>query len=335
MPDPDATQQYDDTDSSVPDPSLPLDENLDVEELMALGAVSAAEPAFVAVPAEDVPDDDDEADEDDEDEADQPSESGAAEAATAPTQAGDRPALDPVAAGAMLAETPQRINELPRRQRAPAVEEAMRLAYVRGVADMGRRMTDVQQQETELRAFYDVHAQERSEDPEAFAAWEDEQPEEAARFAQARAYFTAKAAGKPAALPGMRQSAPAPRPNQLTEAQLAIQEVANLEGERFAALPLAAQQAIATKGFPLTAAGLATFRAAISEAEAAARKGTNVSGDALARQESARVRAGTARVDVGTRGNASTPKKNPLADIDDVDALMEMAVSGAQARRRG
>ena len=331
MPDPEETQP-----TTPEQPALSLDDGLDVEELLSFGGT--AQPAATApspdADAEDEPDEDEE--EDDAEAEDGATEDG--EDAGEPDEA--QPPTDPLtpeaiqAAGAMLAEAPQRINELPRKQRAAAIEEAMRLSYIKGVGDMFARQSQQSTQEQELRTFYDERVAARDANPDEFLNWEDENPEDAARFAQARAYFKAKAEGKAPTLPG--QTAPVAAAGdgkpKLTESQQTIQDLANREGPRLSALPQAARDAIAERGFALTVDGLEAFRAAISEAEAAARRGT----DAPARrQEAHRARLATARPDVGTRGNAAPPKKNPIADINDVDTLMDMALVGAGGTRRG
>ena len=338
MPDPDEQQQAvdsGDTPGDAPDTApQPLPDNLDVEELLSMGSGQPGEPAIsmVAEPGDDDEEDEEGDTEEDEDDSAAPP----ADGDDAPAQAG-APTPEAVRdAGAMLAESPQRINELPKRQRAAAIEEAMRLAYVRGGSDMFVHQTAQASQEAELRTFYDERAAARADDPEEFALWEDEHPEESERYAAARRYFKAKAAGQPAQLPGSpTKPAPANGKPALTEGQQMIQNLANREAKRLHALPQDVQEAIAAQGFALTEDGIEAFRQAISDAEAAARRGTNAPGAAARRQGADQMRRGTARVDTGQRGNATPPKRNPIADINDPDALMEMAVTGAQNRRRG
>lgn len=326
MPDPEEIQQPDadsgETPGDAPATTPPqLPDNLDVEELLSMGSAQPADPP----PSLD--DDADDAEEDDE-EGDEDDSEGDPDGTPVP-QASTPEAIR--AAGEMIAATPRRINELPAKQRAAAIEEAMRLAYNRGGLDMFAHQTAQSTQEQGLRAFYDERMAARTDDPEEFAIWEDEHPEDAERFAAARRYFKAKSEGKPAPLPGT-PAKPADKAG-LTESQQTIQNLANREAKRLAALPQDVQTRIAGQGFTLTEDGLEAFRQAISDAEAAIRKGGP--GAAQRRQEAHRERLATPRVDVGQRGNAAPPKKNPIADINDPDALMEMAVSGAQSRRRG
>lgn len=329
MPDPEETQQpaADSGATSGDDPTTtpsPLPDNLDVEELLSMGSAQPADPS----PSLD--DDADDAEEDDE-EGDEEDSEGDPQDGTPVPQASTPEAIR--AAGEMLAANPKRINELPAKMRAAAIEEFARLAYIKGTNDMFAHQTARTTQEHDLRTFHDERMAARKDDPEAFAIWEDEHPEDAERFAAARRYFKAKSEGKPAPLPGTPAKPPVAEKAVLTEAQQTIQNLANREAKRLSALPQDVQTRIAGQGFTLTEDGLEAFRQAISDAEAAIRKGGP--GAAQRRQDAHRERLATPRVDVGQRGNAAPPKKNPIADINDPDALMEMAVSGAQSRRRG
>ena len=316
------------------DTPSPLPDNLDVEELLSMGAAPAAAADDAALPD----DDDNEADDlDDEDDADADGDADNAGTAGAQTPTPQDTTEAVVKAGEQIANNPDDVTgvlrALPKVQRGKAIGEALRLAYVRGTHDMFQRTEAVARQESELREFYDKHAQERTADPEAFTLWEDENPEEAARFAEARRYFKAKADGKPVALPGTpAKPAAADGKVPLTEAQQVLQNLANREAARLQALPKDAQEAILAKGFALTEDGLTEFRAAITAAENASRTKAAPAA-AQRRQEAHRDRLGTARVDTGTRGNAGTPKKNPIADINDPDALLDMAIVSGQRRR--
>lgn len=352
MPEPIDQQPADDTGASAPDAPQPLADNLDVEELLAMGAGQPDQRTISMVvppPADDdaagggASDDDDDEDDDAEDgdaadpEGDKGKDAADGESSPAPT---DQPTPEAIqAAGLMLAESPQRINEIPRKQRSAAIHEAMRLSYTRGVSDMFAHVNAQSTQEQELRTFFDERNGARQQDPEEFSTWEDEHPEDAERFAQARRYFKAKADGKPVPLPGSQTrvggapDAGGGKP-QLTESQQTIQNLANREADRLSALPQEKRDAIASQGFALTEDGLAAFRTAIDAAEAELRS-SKAPEAARRRQESAQQRAGTARVDTGARGNAGPPKQNPIAEINDPDALFDMALEGASRRARG
>ena len=324
-------------DTPGPDPATAAPpeslEGLDVEELLSLGMAKLAQSPPIGEPPRAVPDggEGDEADEglaaDDDEEAESAdADKAGGEPAPAETDAQQLAAIR--AAATRIVEAPESatgvLRQLPKAQRGKAMEEAFRFAYSRGVFDTVTRTQETSKQEDELRAFITKQSTLRTDDPEAFALWEDENPEEHARYAQGRAYFKAKAEGKSAALPG--QQAAAAVPADSSSEQL-IQEFVNEESERFYALPTQAQTAINDKRFPLTRDGLREFRKAIAQAEAAPKGTVSAAEAARRRAESATTRSGTARPDMGQRGSAAAPKKNPLADINDPDILLEMAMS--------
>ena len=338
-------QQQDAPGDDAPAPA-PLPDNLDVGELMGIHAQQSATPSInhdAPLADEETPDDDEAGDDEgaeDEGNADDDGSDAANESKPPPTP---EAAIESVRnAGERIAGDPEKVqgilHALPRAQRGPAVAEAIRLAYVRGAHDMFANQQGRATEESELREFVRERTAARDENPDEFLMWEDKHPDEAARFASGRVFIKDRADGKPVPLPGGRAVPPADADDgkpKLTESQQTIQALANREGQRLAALPQTVQDAISAQGFALTVDGIEAFRQAISDAEAAARRGTTAPDAAARRMEADRLRRGTARVDPGQRGSSAPPKKNPIADVNDVDALMDMALVGAVERRRG
>lgn len=327
----------------------PLDDNLDVGELLELAATQAAPRtiSMVAPTAEDAPDD--EEDGEDGDEAAGES-AGGDEEGTAPPSDDEIPATGPAdtaarpvrpeivqSAGQAIATDPTKLagilHGLRRAERVAAVEEAMKLAYARGTTDTFTAMQSTSGQEEELRAFVTEQDALRADDPEAFDLWEDENLEDAARYTAGRAYFAARKAGKPAAMPGAPRGAE-PVARALPPEQQVIQELADEEQPRLSALTVEQRAVIRGGDFPLTTAGLRALRKAISDAEAVQTSAKPRDPATVRRQENATRREGLARPQMG-RGQAAPPKQNPLADINDVGQLFEMALEGAKESRAG
>ncbi len=340
MPEPEITPE------AEPVGAAPLPDNLDVGELLELAATQAAPRtiSMVAPPAEGTDDDEEDGDEEDDEAAGEGAGGdeegagaeppGAVEAAGAPAAKAGAPTAETLrAAGDMIAAAPQRINELPRGQRAGAVQEAMKLAYARGATDTFTAMQSTSGQEEELRAFVTEQDSLRADDPEAFALWEDENLEDAARYTAGRAFFAARKAGKAATMPGAPRGAE-PVASALPPEQQVIQELANEELPRLSALTVEQRAVIRDGDFPLTPVGLRALRKAISDAEAAQASAKPRDPAAVRRQESATRREGLARPQIG-RGQAMPPNKNPLAEINDTDTLFGMAESEARSRRAG
>lgn len=329
MPDPETTPV------AEPVVAAPLPDNLDVGELLELAATQSAPRSISMVepPAEDADDDDDDADGGEEDGAGT-EEAGEGDATGAPAAKPEAPTPEAIrAAGDMIAAAPQRINELPRGQRAGAVQEAMKLAYARGATDTFTAMQADSAQTDDLRAFVTEQDGLREDDPEAFRLWEDDNPEEAARYMQGRAFFAARSAGKPATMPGAPKGA-APAATGLPPEQQIIQDLAIEEMPRLSALPAAQRDAIRDAEFPLTPVGLRAFRKAISDAEAEQASAKPRDPAAVRRQENAVKRDGLARPQIG-RGQPTPPNKNPLDDITSVDELLALAQTDAARTRAG
>lgn len=338
MPDPEIQPTAD------PTPPAPLDDSLDVGELLDLAVTKPAPKtiSMVAPSADDATDDEEDGDEEDKEAAGSDADGdeegagieGAAGAAGTPAAKAAAPTAEDLrAAGDMIAAAPQRINELPRGQRAGAVQEAMKLAYARGATDTFTAMQSTSSQEEQLWGFVSEQDRLRQDDPEAFQLWEDENLEDAARYRAGRAFFAAKAAGKPVALPGAPKGAESAA-TALPPEQQTIQDLANDELPRLPALTAEQRTVIREQEFPLTTAGLRAFRKAISDAEAEQARAKPRDPAAVRRQESAERRQGLARPQTG-RGQATPPNKNPIADVNDPDALFEMGLERSAAARAG
>lgn len=146
----------------------------------------------------------------------------------------------------IVAQNPNRIDEVPKKQRPEVIKALLSAAYLRGKNDSGSEFQQQSSDEERLRAFVTERTEARRADPDGFATWEDENPADAARFHQGAAHFKEKAAP------------PAEEPQTADPA--VIQQRANAKLARVNSLPDGVREAFVARvqsgEFPLTEAGL-------------------------------------------------------------------------------
>jgi len=324
-------------------PAAAPDLSDDVIELLEQGALASSERARrareenVPAPAAHADDglDDDEGDDEAEDGADEAADEGQ----EVPPSRGEVTAQfnQLVAAGqlgAALLLDPNRWSNIPSGDRTKAFTQAIQLVASKVATDLATLTVQQRRQETELRKFVDEKQRLRDDDPDAFADWEDEHPDDAARFLQARRYFRSLGTSNP-------QSPPEVPPQQLTPAtqdgENPIQALANTQLRRLERLSPEARGAVVARvqagAFPLTAAGLTALTAEIDDAvQAGAQKGQAPDSDRTrARQQAATKRRSAPKPIVP--GGTGSANPNPIADITDPAELFAMAASSSGSRR--
>jgi hypothetical protein len=319
--------------AAAPAPAIEVPTDLDVDELLAQGALEEAEAEAAAessatsedAPAgDDEPEPDDEPEDDDEDLEDEPVE------ADLESDEDDEPSEDEVTferlvdegrSGEALLTAPQRWSNIPTASRAEAIKASQDLAYKVGAQDASRALGERQQADQQLREYVAEKNILRENDERGFVDWQDEKPEEAARYFEARRYLAALANGETAQPPAQVVEP------ETAAAATAVQQGANLQIAKLQELPQSVadplRERIRAQEFPLTEAGLGALTEAVKRAslETPSSNGNGKTG----RKARARRRNGTARPAVDS--GASNDKSNPLSDINDVETLLEMAAA--------
>jgi len=153
----------------------------------------------------------------------------------------------------IVAQNPNRISEVPSKQRPEVLKRLLAAAYQRGQQDQGQQFQRQSSTEEQLRAFVAERSEARKSDPDGFAAWEDENPADAERYHGGARYFKEKAA--PVA---ESQSSVPPE---------VIQQRANAKLARVNALPDGVRQQFVQRvqsgDFPLTEQGLDALEEAL------------------------------------------------------------------------
>ncbi|MFA7296257.1 MAG: hypothetical protein WC211_03600 [Dehalococcoidia bacterium] len=288
---------------------------IDPEDLLAQAFEEMSEPAGDVdgdVPDEDEdPDEDSAVDDDQDDDADTgdepPAEDEDAEPET-PEQRMLRHTIE-------VAKNPAAINSVPRRLLADVTKNLLGAAYKRGHDDAQEKTSAQASEEEQLRTFVAETERVRETDPDAFSAWEEAEPEQAAAFWQGRAYFKKKATpvNPAAAIDPVQFKAD-------TDHQLS----------RVRAIPEQSRNALIARinagEFTADRTGLANLTKAIDDAfvaSVAKPVPADVRERAERRDASVKKRAGLARVP-STGGNAPSTA-NPIRDINDPEELFARA----------
>jgi len=288
----------------------------DVDALFAAGvdAPASAEPASEpeASPPGDEPGIDATGDEDLPDEADADE-----DAADEPAAADDTPPEQRLFEFAsIVAQNPNRISEVPARERPEVIKSLLQAAYLRGQQDTDTQFQQQSSAEERLRTFVSERGEARRADPDGFSQWEQDNPADAARYHQGVAHFKEKAAP--------------PAADSSTGDPAAIQQRANAKLARVSALPDGARQQFVARvqsgEFPLSEAGLDAMDDALFAAAAAAQAAATAAPAAAAAPTAVRRQAAAA-----ARAEAPRPKGvgtggQPVPEqIYDPDRLFAMA----------
>lgn len=273
-------------------------------------------------------DEDEDEDADAEDGDDEPDESREAQRPDRPyTEAEWKALLDEGKYAEAFLLDPRRVSEIPSRQRQQAIasahQELQKDAFRKGAEAMFLRMQEHMQREGELRSLVAEKDGLAEYDRDAFLDWQREHPDEAARYFQAKRYFDTQGTENPEPMPEAAappQQQPAPGQDIQAEAEAELQRLSELPED----IRQPVVQRVMAREFPLTPRGLIDLTRAIDEAAAKARTPDERT---ERRREAAKRRRKTARPDVG-RGGTNGNKANPLAEVDDVDELLNMGVSG-------
>lgn len=207
----------------------------------------------------------------------------------------------------IVAQNPNRIEEVPRKDRPIVLQQLLAAAALRGRQDAEQTFAQRSSNEEAARRYVSERDEFARTSPDEFRTWEQEKPEEAERYWGAKRYFNQKAAPPPEA-----QSALSPE---------VIQQRAEVKLGRLRVLPEAQRTALTARvnagEFPLTEAGLdaledALFQAATTAQAAAPAAPSPAQATAARRQASAATRAALPKP-VGVGGGGADA---PVASYD-------------------
>lgn len=160
----------------------------------------------------------------------------------------------------MVAQNPNRIDEVPRKDRPVVLRSLLEAAAHRGRQEAEQEFSRRSSNEEAARRFVAERDEFARTDPDGFRAWQEENPADAERLWSAKRYFNQKAAPPPEA-----QSALSPE---------VIQQRAEVKLGRLRALPEAQRAELTARvqrgEFPLTEAGLDALEEALFQAAATA-----------------------------------------------------------------
>lgn len=293
----------------------------------ALAGAAEDDPTPAADDDEDVDGEDgSDSDASDEDEEPEPDEDDSADE--------PEPEVDPWGEGGqmrsyatMVASAPQRINEVPPKARGEVMQKVIAAAYVRGQNDTQQQFASLEQQ----REFVAKYDELRADSPTEFFTWADENPDDAARYWSSRGQSAGQRTPQPSR--GGPETPARQEPQQDADPQ--VRQDATREIDRIAAIPAGAArdaliQRVQRGDFLMTTGGVSALREAIDAAAAGTattdpKPSRQPDGPAARRQQAAATRKTVARAEEGGgKGSAGNP--NPIANINDPDELIRMAV---------
>lgn len=222
----------------------------------------------------------------------------------------------------IVAQNPNRIEEVPRKDRPAVLQQLLAAAAFRGRAEAEQAFEQRSSNEEAARRYVAERDEFARTSPDEFRTWEQEKPDEAERYWGAKRYFNQKAAPPPEA-----QSALSPE---------VIQQRAEVKLGRLRALPEAQRNALTARvnagEFKLTEAGLdaleeALFQAATASTAAAPPAPSPAQAQATRRQAAAATREALPKP-VGLGGSGADA---PVASYDP-DELFAAAASQSAGR---